>query len=68
MSPTDSVARLRWRKAWASVNDGACVEVASAGGLVAVRDSKNPDGAFLAVSRSAWAAFVADIQNGQLGL
>lgn len=65
MSPTNSVARvLRWRKARASVNDGACVEVASAGGLVAVRDSKNPDGSRLCYSARSWREFTARIRQG----
>jgi hypothetical protein len=64
------LSRAVWRKSARSSSSGQnCVEIASnLPGIVAVRDSKNPDGAFLAVSRSAWAAFVADIQNGQLGL
>ncbi|MFI0447379.1 DUF397 domain-containing protein [Actinomadura sp. 6N118] len=39
---------VRWRKASRSLsNGGECVEVAGARGLVAVRDSKNPDGPVL---------------------
>ena len=57
-----------WRKSSHSGTQGNCVEVATdMTGIVAVRDSKHPHGAFLAVSRTAWAAFVAGIQNGQLG-
>jgi hypothetical protein len=58
-----------WRKSTRRSSSGQnCVEIATnLPGIVAVRDSKNPHGAFLAVSRSAWAVFVADIQNGQLG-
>jgi hypothetical protein len=35
----------QWRKASrSSDNGGHCVELASVGGIVAIRDSKNPDG------------------------
>jgi Domain of unknown function (DUF397) len=56
-----------WRKSSYSGTQGNCVQVATnLRRIVAVRDSKHPDGALLAVSRTAWAAFVADIQSGQL--
>ncbi|OLT30291.1 DUF397 domain-containing protein [Actinomadura sp. CNU-125] len=41
-----------WRKARVSgENGGACVELASVSGLVAVRDSKDPDGGKLLIAR-----------------
>ncbi len=48
-----------WRKS-SYCNSGAnCVEVATTrGGKVAVRDSKNPDGATLTFSPDDWKAFV----------
>ena len=47
-----------WRKSSYSGQGGQdCVEVADLAPVIAVRDSKNPDGAPLAFSRSAWAAF-----------
>jgi hypothetical protein len=48
------------KSSYSGDNGGNCVEVAPgfpAG--VPVRDSKNPDGPVLVVSRSAWAAFTA---------
>ena len=50
-----------WIKSSYSDNDGGnCVEIAPAiPAVVPVRDSKNPDGPVLVVSRSAWLAFVS---------
>lgn len=48
-----------WRKS--SYSTGAqqeCVEVGVAPGAVGVRDTKNREAGHLAVSRTAWAAFV----------
>ncbi|MES9541388.1 DUF397 domain-containing protein [Actinomadura sp. NPDC000600] len=48
------VAPLPWRKSTHSgSNGGDCVEMADAAGVVAVRDSKDPDGPVLLVSRAA---------------
>ncbi|WP_433262295.1 DUF397 domain-containing protein [Actinosynnema sp. CS-041913] len=48
-----------WRKSTRSTNTNSCVEVA--GGLAAVRDSKNPDGPRLEfrAARSVAALFTA---------
>lgn len=54
---------LSWRKALRSIGNGECVEVASANKQVAVRDSKNPDGIWLAYPVHSWRAFVSDIKN-----
>ncbi|GIF74144.1 DUF397 domain-containing protein [Asanoa siamensis] len=55
---------LTWRKSSQSLN-GDCVEVASLPGAVAVRDSKNPDGAILRFSRSEWRAFLEAATGGE---
>ncbi|QKG23441.1 DUF397 domain-containing protein [Actinomadura verrucosospora] len=48
------LAALIWRKSTHSgSNGGDCVELADAAGVVAVRDSKDPDGPVLLVSRAA---------------
>jgi len=53
------LSRAEWRKSSYSSQDGNCVEVArNLPGLVAVRDSKAPDGAKLMVPREAWRAFL----------
>jgi hypothetical protein len=61
---------LRWRKSSYSGNGGGnCVEVASnLPDGVAVRDSKNPDGATLACAREAWSEFVECIKQGEFDL
>lgn len=55
-----------WRKASkSSSNGGDCVEVASyRPEVVAVRDSKDPDGVRLAFSPDGWEAFTARVRNG----
>jgi hypothetical protein len=61
---------LRWRKSSYSGNGGGnCVEVASnLRNIVAVRDSKDPDGTKLAFTKRAWSEFVQRIKQGELGL
>ena len=41
---------------------GNCVEVGTAAPLIAVRDSKDPDGTRLAFGREAWQAFAARVK------
>jgi Domain of unknown function (DUF397) len=54
---------LQWRKAsYSSGNGGNCIEVATAGHAVAVRDSKDPDGPRLAFGPQAWQAFTAMVK------
>ena len=54
-----------WRKSsYSSGNGGACVEVAAGGpGVVAVRDSKDPDGPALMFSPAEWSALMSSL-NG----
>jgi Domain of unknown function (DUF397) len=62
MEGTRAVA---WRKSSYSGNNGGnCVEVGAAGRLIAVRDSKDPDGFRLAFGREAWQAFAATVKSG----
>lgn len=54
----------RWRKASFSGNGGGdCVEVATGRpGVVAVRDSKDPNGPVLVVTPGGWASFTARLR------
>ena len=60
---------VTWRKSSYSGNSGGnCVEVGSAAPLVAVRDSKDPDGPKLMFSPDEWRAFAAGIRGGEFEL
>lgn len=66
MDPTD---RPEWRKSSYSGNSGNCVEVAgNLPGIVAVRDSKDPDGPKLIFTPDEWRAFAAGIRSGEFDL
>lgn len=61
--PADSLAGGFWQKSSYSGTQGNCVEVArSLPGLVAVRDSKDPDGPRLVISAEEWRGFVRDLR------
>ncbi|MFF5171345.1 DUF397 domain-containing protein [Micromonospora sp. NPDC000089] len=53
------LSSARWRKSTRSgSNGGDCVEVAdNLPGVIAVRDSKDPEGPVLTFSPAAWAVF-----------
>ncbi|MBN1172743.1 MAG: DUF397 domain-containing protein [Micromonosporaceae bacterium] len=46
---------------------GACVEVGGSAAFAFVRDSKDPGGPALAISRGGWDQFMASIRTGRLG-
>ena len=58
-----------WRKARRSQHNGGCVEVAvNLDGVVAVRDSKRPEGGAHVVGREAFATFLTDARSGRYDL
>ncbi|MBG0813090.1 DUF397 domain-containing protein [Planomonospora sp. ID82291] len=59
-----------WRKSSrSSGNGGQCVEVAdNLSGVVAVRDSKDPDGPKLLFTPAEWRAFVGGVKAGEFDL
>lgn len=67
MSPiaVADIRRLHWQKAARSASNGACVEVAGFGRLVAVRDSKEPDGPALTYTKIEFSAFVDGVKKGE---
>jgi len=64
------VTGAEWRKSsYSGSNGGACVEVArNLPGVVAVRDSKDPQGAALAFAPGEWRAFTAGVKAGEFDL
>ncbi|MFI8104806.1 DUF397 domain-containing protein [Streptomyces sp. NPDC086023] len=51
-----------WRKStYSGSTGGECVEVAAHSELVAIRDSKNPEGPAFTVGTAAFAAFVSSL-------
>ena len=59
-----------WRKSsYSGGNGGGCVEVArNLPGIVAVRDSKDPDGPALIFTPDEWRSFAAGIRGGEFDL
>jgi hypothetical protein len=58
---------LAWRKSSHS-NDGGCVEVATRGSKVFVRDSKERTGAVLEFASHEWTSFLASVRKGEFDL
>lgn len=56
------LTNVQWRKSRRSAEQGSCVELGRVDGMIAVRDSKNPDGPALLVSRAAWGVFAATLR------
>jgi hypothetical protein len=60
---------ITWRKSSHSGSEGGtCVELADLTTAVGIRDSKNPDGPKLAVSRRELSSLVASVKAGDLDL
>jgi hypothetical protein len=55
---------LEWRKSSFSA-PGSCLEWAMGPSAVLLRDSKDPTGPKLVLTRAEWAAFVAGIKHGE---
>lgn len=69
MTPELDLSRAVWRKSRHSNNGGACVEIATnLPGIVAVRDSKDPNGPALVVSSADWRTFMSAVRESQFAL
>ncbi|GLZ13998.1 hypothetical protein Acsp04_42330 [Actinomadura sp. NBRC 104425] len=67
--PRSQAGGVVWRKSSYSLpTQSDCVEVARVGAVNAVRDSKDPEGAFLIVTRSAWSGLLSQIKQGAYDL
>jgi Domain of unknown function (DUF397) len=52
-----------WRKSsYSDGNGGDCVETASGGGVIMIRDTADRDGTTLSVPANAWQAFTASLR------
>lgn len=54
----------RWRTSTRSGDNGACVEVRRAAGVVEVRDSKDRGGPTLRFGPAQWTSLIADAKHG----
>jgi hypothetical protein len=59
---TTDLRTLNWRKSSRSGTRSGCVEVAHTSHAVAVRDSKDPGGPALLVSRAGFARFLNSLR------
>ena len=55
-----------WRTSTRSAQQGSCVEVGSAPGFAAVRDTKDRDGGSLIITTAAWTAFLNAVRADRL--
>lgn len=64
--PATDLIGVTWQKSQHSNPNGACVEVAVlAGGEIAVRNSRFPEGPALVYTRAEIAAFLAGAKDGE---
>jgi hypothetical protein len=60
------LTNAQWRKSsYSGNNGGQCVETRALPDIIAVRDSKNPDGGILTFSPEMFSAFLSGIKNGR---
>lgn len=56
---------LAWQRS-SFCNAGTCLEVADLGKMVAVRDSKKPDGTMLTFPAGIWREFINEVKRSDL--
>jgi Domain of unknown function (DUF397) len=57
----------RWQRPTICASS-SCVEVATIGDTIAIRDSKDPESPVLTYDRDEWQAFVAGVKAGEFDL
>jgi Domain of unknown function (DUF397) len=69
------LSHAEWHASTTGETDGACVEVAVVAGskegsehVIAVRDSRHPDGPALIFTPAEWDAFTAGVRDGEFDL
>jgi hypothetical protein len=68
MATDTDLSRAAWHTSSYSGNGGNCVQIArNLPGVVAVRDSKNPDAGTLVFSPAEWKVFLGGIRQNQFG-
>jgi hypothetical protein len=61
------VPELKWIKSsYSEASANNCVEIATAGLVIALRDSKHPELPWATVSRAAWSEFTGALGSGLL--
>lgn len=66
--PRPDLSNAVWRKASLSTETDKCVEVAHVEGVVAMRDSKQPEGPVLIFTPAEWRAFLGGANLGEFDL
>lgn len=65
---SETASTPTWRRS-SRCDSSACVEVANLGGdIVAIRDSKDPNGPILRLTQGEWSAFVKGIRHGDFDI
>jgi hypothetical protein len=59
---------MKWRKSSYSNGTGECVELARGATSIQARDSKNPDGPRIAMSRRSLARLLGEVKRGERDL
>jgi hypothetical protein len=59
-------SKVNWRKSSASADSATCVEIASTGPSLLVRDSSQPSGVLLAFTSAQWSTFLNRVRDKEL--